>query len=215
MDQAKSISVLLADDHPLIMTGFAMALADHGVAVVGQALTPEDAVEKYQALVPDVLVLDIRFGTTRTGFDAAKEVLSKFPNANIVFLSQFDQDTLIKESYRLGGRAFVTKGCNPEQLAVAIKAAVQGELYFLPEVARRLAQLAIRGDLSPQSLLDAREMEIFTLMAQGLTNAEIADKLKLSPKTISNTSQMVKEKLGIHRAADITLFAVKHGLIEP
>lgn len=215
MDQTKSISVLLADDHPLIMTGFAMALADHGVEVVGQAVTPGEAVEKYQALIPDVLVLDIRFGATLTGFDAAKDVLGKCPKANIVFLSQFDQDTLIKESYRLGGRAFVTKGCNPEQLAAAIKSAYRGELYFLPEVAQRLAQLAIRGDTSPQSRLDAREIEIFTLMAQGLTNAEIADKLRLSPKTISNTSQMVKEKLGIHRAADITRLAVKHGLIEP
>jgi DNA-binding NarL/FixJ family response regulator len=215
MDQKKSIRVLLADDHPLIMTGFAMALSDHGVEVVGQAVTPEEAVEKYLTLIPDVLVLDIRFGITRTGLDAAKDVLCKFPNANIVFLSQFDQDTLIKESYRVGGRAFVTKGCNPEQLAVAIKTANEGELYFLPEVAKRLAQLAIRGDMSPQSLLDAREMEIFTLMAQGLTNTEIADKLTLSAKTISNSSQMVKEKLGIHRAADITRLAVKHGLIEP
>src|SRR5207244_264193 len=103
----------------LIMTGFGMALADHGVEVVGQAVTPEEAVEKYHALVPDVLVLDIRFGTMLTGFDAAKDVLGKYPQANIVFLSQFDQDTLIKESYRLGGRAFVTKGCKPEQLAVA------------------------------------------------------------------------------------------------
>lgn len=214
MNKTKLIRVLLADDHPLIMTGFAMALADHGVEVVGQVGTPEEVVQKYRELIPDVLVLDIRFGTSLTGFDAAKEVFSKFPNANIVFLSQFDQDILIKESYRLGGRAFVTKACDPKQLAVAIQSACNGEQYFLPEVAQRLAQMAIRGDMSPQSQLDAREIEIFTLMAQGLTNAEIADKLNLSPKTISNTSQMVKEKLGIHRAADITLMAVKHGLIE-
>lgn len=215
MDQMETISVLLADDHPLIMTGFAMALAEHGVQVVGQAGTPEEAVEKYQAFIPDVLVLDIRFGTKLTGLSAAKEVLGKHPNANIVFLSQFDQDTLIKEAYRLGGRAFLTKGCSPEQLAIAIKAACKGESYFLHEVAERLVQLAIRGDTSPQSRLDEREMETFTLMAQGLTNAEIADRLGMSPKTVSNTSQSVKEKLGIHRAADITRLAVKHGLIEP
>ena len=215
MEQTKPINVLLADDHPLIMTGFAMALAEHGVKVVGQAGTPEEAVAKYQEFVPDVLVLDIRFGTKLTGLNAAKEVLNKYPKANIVFLSQFDQDTLIKESYRLGGRAFLTKGCSPEQLAIAIKAAYEGEAYFLPEVSERLVHLAIQGDTSPQSRLDEREMETFTLMAQGLTNAEIADRLGLSPKTVSNTSQAVKEKLGIHRAADITRLAVKHGLIEP
>jgi DNA-binding NarL/FixJ family response regulator len=69
--------------------------------------------------------------------------------------------------------------------------------------------------MSPQSRLDEREVEVFTLMAQGLTNVEIADKLSLSPKTISNISQTVKEKLGVHRAADITLMAVRYGLIEP
>lgn len=209
------VHVLLADDHPLIMSGFAMALPVHGIEVAGMVRTPEEAIEKYAALQPDVVVLDIRFGTKLTGFDAARAILEKHEKANIVFLSQFDQDPLIKESYRIGARAFITKACDPEQLATAIKIASTGESYFLPEVAERLAKLAIKGDTSPQSQLSPREIEIFTLMAQGLTNAEIAEKIGLSPKTISNTSQTVKEKLGIHRAADITRLAVKYGLLEP
>jgi DNA-binding NarL/FixJ family response regulator len=215
MNTTKSISVVLADDHPLIMTGFATALANYNVRVVGQAGTPAEAVTMYQQLMPDVLVLDIRYGIKESGFDAAKEVLRRWPKANIVFLSQFDQDSLVQEAYRLGGRAFVTKRCDAAHLAVAIKTAANGELYFLPEVAERLARLAIAGDRSPQSQLDAREIQILTLIAQGMTNAEIAEQLHLSPKTISNASQTVKEKLGIHRAADITRLAVKHGLIEP
>jgi two-component system, NarL family, invasion response regulator UvrY len=211
----KVIRVLLADDHPIVMTGFAMSLAGFGMDVVGQAKTPEEAAAMYVALEPDVLVLDIRFGTELTGLDAAQDVLKKFPDAQIVFLSQFDQDSLIKETYRLGARAFVTKDCDPADLATAVRTASEGKRYFLPQIAERLANLSVRGDASPQSQLDQRGLEIFKLMAEGLTNAEIAEKLNLSTKTISNISQSVKEKLGVHRQAYITKLAVKHGLIEP
>jgi DNA-binding NarL/FixJ family response regulator len=206
---------MLADDHPIVMTGFAMSLSGHGMDVVGQAKTPDEAVTMYDELRPDVLVLDIRFGTELTGLDAAQQVLKAHPRAKIVFLSQFDQDSLIKETYRLGAHAFVTKDCDPADLATAVRQANEGKLYFPPEIAERLASLAVRGDVSPQSQLDERGLEIFKLMAEGLTNAEIAERLNLSTKTISNISQAVKEKLGVHRQAYITKLAVKHGLIEP
>ncbi|MYN18477.1 response regulator [Rugamonas sp. FT107W] len=211
----KKIRVMLADDHPIVMTGFAMSLEGQGLHVVAQARTPEEALEQYQRHKPDVAVLDIRFGEHLTGLDVAKQILAQAPDAAIVFLSQFDQDSLIKETYRLGGRAFMTKDCDPADLAAAVRRAHDGELYFLPHIAERLANLSVRGDASPQSQLDERALEIFTLMAEGLTNAEIAEKLDVSTKTISNISQAVKEKLGVHRPAYITRLAVKHGLIEP
>lgn len=211
----KKIRVMLADDHPIVMTGFAMSLEGQGLEVVAQARTPEEALAQYQQLRPDVTVLDIRFGEQLTGLDVARQMLAQEPSAAIIFLSQFDQDSLIKETYRMGGRAFMTKDCDPVDLAAAVRRAHDGELYFLPQIAERLANLSVRGDLSPQSQLDVRALEIFTLMAQGLTNAEIAEKLEVSTKTISNISQAVKEKLGVHRPAYITRLAVKHGLIEP
>jgi DNA-binding NarL/FixJ family response regulator len=211
----RKIRVLLADDHPIVMTGFAMSLENQGMEVVGQARTPDEAIAQYAGLQPDVLVLDIRFGEELTGLDVAKRVLAQTPSAKIVFLSQFDQDSLIKETYRLGGRAFMTKDCDPADLTAAVRRAHEDGLYFLPQIAERLAQLSVRGEQSPQSQLDDRALEIFTLMAEGLTNAEIAEKLNVSTKTISNISQAVKEKLGVHRPAYITRLAVKHGLIEP
>jgi two-component system invasion response regulator UvrY len=210
-----AIRVLLADDHPIVMTGFAMSLESEGMQVLGQARTPQEAIAQFGALQPEVLILDIRFGAELTGLDAARQILQKYPAANIVFLSQFDQDALIKETYRLGARAFVTKDCDPVDLALAVRRASLGELYFMPQIAERLANLSVRGDASPQSTLDERELDIFTSMAEGLTNVEIAEKLNLSAKTISNVSQTIKEKLGIHRPALITKLAVKHGLIEP
>jgi DNA-binding NarL/FixJ family response regulator len=206
---------MLADDHPIVMTGFAMSLSEQGIDVVGQAKSPDEAVAMYKQEKPDVAVLDIRFGTELTGMDAAHQILKSQPNAKIIFLSQFDQDSLIKETYRLGAHAFITKDCDPAELANAVRLAHEGKLYFMPQIAERLASLAVRGDVSPQSQLDQRSLEIFKLMAEGLTNAEIAEKLDLSTKTISNISQAVKEKLGVHRQAYITKLAVKHGLIEP
>lgn len=211
----QTIRVLLADDHPIVMTGFAMSLTAEGMEVVGQAKTPTEAVQQFFATQADVIVLDIRFGAEMTGLDAAKQILEKQADAQIVFLSQFDQDALIKETYRLGAKAFVTKDCDPADLAIAVRRAAQGELYFMPSIAERLANLSVRGDTSPQTVLDERSLAIFKLMAEGLTNVEIAEKLDLSQKTISNISQSVKEKLGIHRPALITKLAVKYGLIEP
>ncbi|HWJ93354.1 MAG TPA: response regulator transcription factor [Telluria sp.] len=213
--EQKPIRVMLADDHPIVMKGFAMSLEAEGMEVVGQARTPSEAAAMYNDTRPDVAVLDMRFGTELTGLDAAQHILKADPHAKIVFLSQFDQDSLIKETYRMGAHAFVTKDCDPADLATAVRHANEGKLYFLPQIAERLASLAVRGDVSPQSQLDERGLEIFKLMAEGLTNAEIAEKLNLSTKTISNISQSVKEKLGVHRQAYITKLAVKHGLIEP
>jgi two-component system, NarL family, invasion response regulator UvrY len=213
--KAARIRVMLADDHPIVMGGFAMSLAAPDIEVVAQARTPEEAIETFHAERPDVLILDIRFGEQLTGLDVARRLLADTPDARIVFLTQFDQDSLIKECYRIGGRAFITKDCDPEELAAAVRRAHGGELYFMPAIAERLASLSVKGDVSPQALLDERSLEIFTLMAEGLTNAEIAERLDVSSKTISNASQAVKEKLGVHRPADITRLAVRHGLIQP
>jgi two-component system invasion response regulator UvrY len=214
-EQNKPIRVMLADDHPIVMTGFAMSLEAAGMQVVGQAKTPSEATALYATEQPDVAVLDMRFGTELTGMDAAQAILKSDPAAKIVFLSQFDQDSLIKETYRLGAHAFVTKDCDPADLATAVRHAHEGKLYFLPHIASRLASMAVRGEVTPQSQLDERGLEIFKFMAEGMTNAEIAERLDLSTKTISNISQSIKEKLGVHRQASITLLAVKHGLIEP
>lgn len=208
-----TIRVLHADDHPIVLDGYASALEHYGIQTIAKAHSVEQALQLYAQELPQVVILDLRFGSALTGLDAARRLLQDFPDAKIVFLSQFDQDNLIKEAYRLGAHAFITKDCAPEELAQAVRQAGSGQLYFMPAIAQRLANLSIRGDHSPQSLLDERELQIFVLMAEGLTNQEIAERLDLSSKTISNTSQTIKEKLGVQRAADITRLAVKHGLL--
>ena len=210
------IRVMIADDHPLIVEGLSSLLSRHDLEVVGSASQAAEVVSIYAQLRPDVLVLDLRFGDGGMGgLDVLKELLGQFPGARVVVYTQFDQDTIVREVYKQGASGFVTKSTDPAELARAIVKAHEGETFFLPGIAERLALLSVRGDGSPLAKLQRREVEVFKLMAQGLTNVEIAERMDLSPKTISTTSQSIKDLLGIHRAADITLLAVRCGLIEP
>lgn len=215
MEHQKSIRVVLADDHPMTTAGFALTLGRYGIEVVGEARTPEEAETKYVELSPDVLVLDVRFGDKMTGLDVARSVLEKHPKAAIVFLSQFDQDSLIADAYRLGAFAFITKDREPADVAMAIERAMEGKLFFLPQIAERLARLSVRKDTaSLMASLDKNETNLFVMLARGFTIAETADAMGVSQKTISNHSHALKVKLGVSRTADLTRLAVKHGYID-
>jgi two-component system invasion response regulator UvrY len=214
MDRTESVKILLADDNPIFATGCALALASYGIEVIGEGTTPLDIMRRYDDLQPDVLVIDAAFGGGNSGLKVARQLRAAHPAAKIVVLSQSDHDTLYKESYRLGAYGFVTKNRDPADLAEAVTRALAGSLYFLPHVAEQLASDKVRGNDSPQDLLQEREMEVFKLMALGRTNLEIADTLSLSAKSISNYSQAIKEKLGTQRVAELTRLAVRHGLIE-
>ncbi len=210
---SRPIRVLLADDHPLLMAGFAAALGDFGMEIIGQAKTAEDAVVQFFSLTPDVIVLDIRFGSGMTGLEAAKQILKKDSQAKIVIFSQFDQPAMALQAYKMGVIAYLTKDSDPEMLAEAIRQAHAGDVFIPPLISHQFARMSIGDGKMPHSVLDERELQVFRLMAEGCTNTEIAEKLSLSPKTISIASQSVKDKLGVSRPADITRLAIKNGLL--
>lgn len=211
-----AINVMIADDHPLIVEGLSSMLARHGLHVAGSACEVNAVVDTFATLKPDILVLDLRFGDGGIGgLDVLVDLIARFPQARVAIYTQFDQDTVVREAYKRGAKAFIPKSADPNELAKALIKIHEGETVFLPEIASRLAMLSVHGDQSPLARLQPREVEVFKLMAQGLTNVEIAERMNLSPKTISTTSQSIKDQLGVHRAADITLLAVKCGLIEP
>ena len=208
------IRVLLADDHPTLIMGFASVLTSAGMIVVDQVKTGEDAVERFFALKPDVVVLDVRFGPGMTGLEAAKAILSRSSKAKVVIFSQFDQAAMAMQAYKLGVSAYVTKESDPDLLVEAIQSAHAGEKYVLPEMTNKLARMQLgEGELPPQSILDKRELDVFKLMAEGYTNVEIAKQLDLSEKTISNTTHSVKEKLKTSRPAELTRIAIRNGLL--
>jgi two-component system invasion response regulator UvrY len=213
--QIESVKILLGDDNPIFATGCALTLANYGIEIIGEGSTPADILGRYDDLQPEVLVLDAALGGHNGGLKLARQVRALHPSAKIVILSDTERETLYKESYRLGAYAFITKNRDPADLAEAVFKARAGSLYFLPHVAEQLASDKVRGDDSPQDVLHVRELEVFRLMALGRTNLEIAEELRLSAKSISTYSQSIKDKLGVHRAAELTRLAVRHGLIEP
>mgnify|MGYP003350806196 CR=1 FL=1 len=210
------IQVMIADDHPLIVEGLSSVLTRHGFAVIGAVSEADQVVARFASLKPDVLVLDLRFGDGGIGgLDVLQALMADHPDARVAIYTQFDQSTVVREAYKRGARAFIPKATDPSEVAEVLKRVHGGETVFLPEIANRLAMLSVMGDTSPLSKLQPREVEVFKFMAQGLTNVEIAERMALSPKTISTTSQAIKDQLGVQRPADITLLAVKCGLIEP
>ncbi len=209
------ITILLADDHPLLRAGFATMLKKNPeLDVIAETDNPHDAVEKYKSMHPHVVVMDILFTEKTTGLDAIKLILEHDEDAKVVVLTQHDQDRMIKEAYKFGAKAFITKNSSPTLLINAIKKAARGELFFLPEIAERLAIMTTRGEPSPIDVLSDREYEVFKLIALGKKTSEIAHDLGLSVKTISNVLYSVKNKLGFSRTADLTRLALRHGVID-
>ena len=210
----ENITVMLADDHPLLRNGFIEAMGESSqIEVVYATDNPQDACDSYRKYKPDVVVMDILFKEDMTGLDAAKIILAANPKARIIILSQHDQARLLKEAYQLGALAFVPKDTEPELLIEAIKRAAIGKKYFLPEVAQKLAYLTADQHSDPQALLNQREFDVYKLIALDRSNTEIADELDLSQKTINNTLFALRSKLGLRRNTEIAKHALRHGII--
>lgn len=207
------IRVLVADDHPPITRSLQQDLKLFGIDQVDAVADGTQVISRYTASKPTVLVLDLRIGTVR-GLDIARQILALDSTARIVFYSQFDQPHIVREAYRLGGKAFLPKSAPLDCVAEAIKTAHEGNTYLHPEVAKQIALLTVRGEESPAEKLNDRELTVFRLMAKGLTNEEIAGDLNLHPKTIGMITKSIRESLGVQRAADITRLALKYELIE-
>lgn len=214
MQAGRPIRILIADDHPLIIEGLALSLSKRGIELAGHAAATADVIDRFRQCRPDVVVMDVGFGSGPTGLDAAREVIALDPEARIVFYTQYDQDEIVREAYRLGGRGLVPKVQPADVLADVIEQVQLGKIHFLPDIAERLALMGVRGDDSPRAKLDSRELDVFTRLARGQTTEEIACALSLSRKTISLVVQAVKDKLGVQRSAEITRLAIRHHLIE-
>jgi len=208
-----AIRVVMADDHAALFEGLGSILLQHNIDVVKLTNQPSEISACYAALRPDVLLLDIRFRDNVSGLDIAQNILHRYPRANIVFLSQYEVGTLIKEAYRLGARAYVNKRTDIPTLISAIQHASKGEKIYTPDVDAKYRELVEKGGGAPQEKLRGRELQTFILVAEGFSNLEIAEKLGVSAKTISLDVAYIKGQLGLERNAELTKLAIQHGLI--
>lgn len=210
------IKLLIADDHSFFVQGVTLSLSDTDITVLQHLSRIDEIIEAYIRLQPDVLVCDIMFGQERNGFDILKELLTIEPDARVILLSQYDQDKMIKQSYKLGAKAFLSKSIARDDLITAIQTVAKGELYFTPENAIKLARMAYdkaADDRALEEILSEKEIEVMTLLSDGYTEKEVANKLDVSVKTIANIKAAIKEKLNVEKNSSLTKLALKHGLI--
>jgi len=216
------ISVLLADDQALVRAGFKALLdAQHDIEVVGEADDGEAAVQLAKSLVPDVVLMDIRMpvldGLAATRMIAADERLSA---VRIVILTTFELDEYVFEALRAGASGFLVKDTEPVELIRAVRAVAGGEALLSPSVTKRLiAEFATRAKEPTQAAeldrLTDREREVMALVAEGLSNEEIAERLIVSPATAKTHVSRAMIKLNARDRAQLVVFAYESGLVRP
>jgi DNA-binding NarL/FixJ family response regulator len=207
------IRVAIADDHPTVRSGLKALLASvEGIEVVGDSADGEAAVELALRERPQVVVMDIRM-PGQDGIEATRRLAAEAPEVAVLILTMLEDDESVFAAMRAGARGYVLKGAEQEEIVGAIHAVSRGEAIFGPGVAQRVLQLFGRERAAePFPSLTAREREILDLMAAGASNGEIARKLFISPKTVSNNVSYILGKLQVADRSKAIVRARRSGL---
>jgi DNA-binding NarL/FixJ family response regulator len=211
-----AIRVLVADDHTIVRQGLVGILKGSAdIEVVGEAGDGAEAVEKATKLKPDVVVLDVSMPHLN-GIEAARRIREALPGTRVLVLTMHDDEEYVLKMVRAGASGYLLKDSAASELLAAIRALKAGKASFGPHATRALAE-AYQSDRplpeDPFERLTDREREIFQLVVEGKTNAQIAEMLFISPKTVDNHRTRMMEKLGVHGTAELVRFAAKHKLI--
>lgn len=219
-----SIRVLLVDDQQLVRTGFRMILADEeGIEVVGEASNGQEAVEASASLAPDVVVMDIRMPVV-DGVEATGRLVgeTEASGPRVLILTTFDADEHVVEALRAGASGFLLKDVPPPDFVRAIRIVASGEALIAPSVTRRLldrfAKLAVPADETHAERireLTDREREVLKLVAQGLSNREIAEHLVLAEPTVKTHVSHLLLKLDLRDRAQLVVLAYEVGIVRP
>jgi DNA-binding NarL/FixJ family response regulator len=202
------ISVLLVDDHSLVRRGFRRILEDEAdITVVGEAGDGAEAVRLARQLKPTVIVMDCALPGT-SGLAATRKILEASPQQAILMLSMHSEETLVRQALEAGALGYVLKNAVDLELPAAIRKVAKGEVVLDPQVARRSV---LKGERNGG--LTARELEILQLIVDGKSNKEIADQLNLSVNTVAVHRANIMDTLGIHKAAELVVYAIRNGLV--
>jgi DNA-binding NarL/FixJ family response regulator len=212
----RTIRILIADDHGVVREGLRAVLGpEPDMEVVGEAAAGKEVVEIAAELRPDVILMDIQM-PGMNGIEAARRILEANQEVGVVVLTMFEDDDSVFSAMRAGARGYVLKGAPPSQILKVLRAVAGGEAYFGPEIARRLMDFfSAPKPASPEETfpeLSAREVEILDLIAQGHSNAKIAGRLFLSPKTVGNHISHIFTKLQVADRAHAIIRAREAGL---
>ena len=202
------ISVLLVDDHALVRRGFRRMLEDdETLEVVGEASNGAEAVRLAEQLRPQVIVMDCQLPEL-TGVAATRIILRSHPETAILMLSMHSEDTLVRQALDAGARGYVLKNANDLDLASAIKNVAAGKSVIDPQLQRAET---LKGERDTG--LTARELEVLQHIVAGKSNKEIASELDLSVNTVSVHRANIMDALGIHKTAELVVYAIRNGLV--
>ncbi len=205
------ITVLLADDHNLVRRGFRRILEDDPtIEVVGEAGSGEEAVRLAAELSPQVIVMDCAM-PGMTGLAATRRILEQTPGVAILMLSMHAEDTLVRQAMEAGARGYVLKSALDLDLAGAVKRAAAGETVLDAGMPRSASPKGLKGERTHG--LSARELEVLQLICDGLSNREIAARLDLSANTVAVHRANIMNALGVHKTAELVVYAIHHGLV--
>jgi DNA-binding NarL/FixJ family response regulator len=216
------IKILLCDDQALVRTGFRMILeARDDLEVVGEAEDGHQAVELSRSLLPDVILMDVRMPHL-DGVQATEKLVAEGTAARIIILTTYDLDEYVYEAIRVGANGFLLKDVQPAQLVEAIRVVASGDALLAPSVTRRLLDrfaevlpVPAGKTLPGMTELTEREREVLKLLASGLSNAELAERLFLSEATIKSHVSSLLRKLHLRDRVQAVILAYETGLVRP
>jgi DNA-binding NarL/FixJ family response regulator len=213
------VRVLLVDDDDLMRAGLRAVLSsDDGIEVVGEAVDGRDAVGRVDRLKPDVLLMDVRMPRL-DGISATREIVEAAPHARVLILTTFEEDEYIFGALNAGASGFLLKRSRPEELIDAIHTVAAGDALLAPSVTRRVVDNMARSPISglrdePRlEELTRREREVLELLARGLSNQEIADRLVVEQSTVKTHVKRVLMKLGVRDRVHAVIFAYETGIV--
>ena len=213
-----AIRVLVADDQSMVRAGFRMLLGgEEDIEVVAEAANGLEAVDKAARYDPTVVLMDIRMPEL-DGLEATRRILAADPDARVLVLTTFDLDEYVYEALRAGASGFVLKDDPPEQLIEAIRTVASGDALLSPAITKRvIKEFARMPRPSPPKELDdlsARELDVFRLIAQGLSNAQIGQELFISETTVKTHVTHILAKLGLHDRVQAVVLAYQAGIFD-
>lgn len=204
---------MLVDDHAVVRMGFCLLLqATDDIEVVAEMGRGEEAIRRYPEVKPDVVVLDVSMPGIG-GIDVLTRILAKDACARILVLSAHEDTVHPTRAIRAGALAYLTKRGAPEELIGAIRQVAKGKTFIEPGIAQQMAVQGATGGQNPVEVLTAREFQVFLALAKGQSANKIAETMSLSPSTVGTHLYNVKQKLGASNTAELTLIAIRNGLI--
>jgi DNA-binding NarL/FixJ family response regulator len=204
----KKITVLLVDDHSLVRRGFRRMLEDESdMEVVGEAGSGEDSVKLAKELHPQVVVMDCAL-PGMNGLQATRQIIADSPKTSVLMLSMHTENTWVRQAIEAGAKGYVLKNALDLELGAAIRKVAAGETVFDPQVEQRSV---LKGERS--AALTQRELEVLQMIVDGKSNKEIATVLELSANTIAVHRANIMNTLGIHKTAELVVYAIRAGLV--